>query len=564
MWNILEFQMAHGGLVANSENNFSVLMRCKFGWKEYNYDRLDIWINGSLTKAKVDLIFKSILKNISNANTDYSSINEIVNSIKGSFALIIRSEQWIYAACDKVKSIPVSFVIVNNKIIVGDYAPLLVENANLNKKNIDKFAVLQIAMSGYCFGNRTLYNNVYQLAAGQSIMVNANSVIRDYYYTYSPWKIKENISKSKWVNKFSEVCWAAIDELIESADGRQIVIPLSAGNDSRLIASLLHEKKVKDVVCFSYGKKNNFEIQTAELISKKLGYQWLGISCNVNSQRFFFQSTVYKEYVDTFESYNSIPAVHDISVISNIYENNLISQDSIIVNGSTGDFISGGHINANILSNTNINSTMDDYISYFLDKHYSLWNNLRTNENDKKIIDGLLSVVADRGISKTINSDNMYSFYETIEYAGRQTQYVINQQRAYDFFGYGWRLPLWSDYFLDFWEQVPVQYKVNQNLYIDTLKKNNWGKVWLDYPVNMENVTPVSLKVLRNFIKLFFTPFGRDNWHDFDKRVFQYWTYISCNTAVSSYNKVLFDSRGYRNYISWVTDQYLKGKDLEI
>ena len=120
MWNILEFQMAHGGLVANSENNFSVLMRCKFGWKEYNYDRLDIWINGSLTKAKVDLIFKSILKNISNANTDYSSINEIVNSIKGSFALIIRSEQWIYAACDKVKSIPVSFVIVNNHINLNE------------------------------------------------------------------------------------------------------------------------------------------------------------------------------------------------------------------------------------------------------------------------------------------------------------------------------------------------------------------------------------------------------------------------------------------------------------
>ena len=36
---------------------------------------------------------------------------------------------------------------------------------------------------------------------------------------------------------------------------RQIIIPLSAGNDSRLVASILKYLGAKNVKCYSYGTK---------------------------------------------------------------------------------------------------------------------------------------------------------------------------------------------------------------------------------------------------------------------------------------------------------------------
>ena len=49
---------------------------------------------------------------------------------------------------------------------------------------------------------------------------------------------------------------------------------------------------------------------------------------------------------------------------------------------------------------------------------------------------------------------------------------------------YGWRIPLWDGEILDFWKDVPLQYKVNQKLYKETLINDNWGEVWRDIDIN--------------------------------------------------------------------------------
>ena len=312
---------------------------------------------------------------------------------------------------------------------------------------------------------------------------------------------------------------------------------------------------VKKVLCFSYGKNGNFESETAKIIADKLGYQWVNIPVSIKSQKSFFQSDVYQQYVDKFESYASVPAVQDISEIYSLFENNIIDKEAIIINGNSGDFISGGHV---------LNGRNDLGLNQFLDKHYSLWTCLRTSDNDAMIISKLNEYIVERGIPKDLPEHLMFGVIESLEYAGRQTQYVINQQRAYDYFGYDWRLPLWNDNFLNFWEGVPVEYKMGQNLYLESLYKSNWGGVWRGIPVNKQTITPVWLRLIRLITKSGFAPLGRGKWHKFDKKYFQYWIEPSCNIAIASYYDVLHDKKGYRNHVSWVAENYLKKHNIQI
>ena len=129
-------------------------------------------------------------------------------------------------------------------------------------------------------------------------------------------------------------------------------------------------------------------------------------------------------------------------------------------------------------------------------------------------------------------------------------------QRVYEFFGYEWKLPLWDKEYLDYWETIDSKHKLNRNLFVEVMHQLNWGGVWsMKLPVPY--TTPRWISLLRLLMKGLFAFIGRDKWKLFDKKFFYYWTEILCKMGVVSYSKVIFDNRGYRNAVSWLSDDYL-------
>jgi asparagine synthase (glutamine-hydrolysing) len=154
------------------------------------------------------------------------------------------------------------------------------------------------------------------------------------------------------------------------------------------------------------------------------------------------------------------------------------------------------------------------------------------------------------------NSIDDFGLYEFSEFKNRQTKYVITVQRVYEFFGYQWRLPLWDKEYLDYWENIQITHKINRNLFVEVMYDLDWGGVW-SLKLPSPYITPKWISMVRVMIKSLFVFIGRDNWKRFDKKVFYYWTEILCKIGVVSYSKVLLDTRGYRNAISWLTEEYL-------
>ena len=542
----------------NELKNINIIVSERFGWKKHQIGEFDIWFNGYiLNDEKMSFLNRGaeLLHSDLSTNNDF---DDWVRSTQGHFSFIISNKKKILCSVDHVRTIPLFYTLSSIEIIVSNHAPNISKIISTNEKKYNKQAALEISMSGYTIGKKTLYENIFQLTAGEMLLFNNGELNREYYYTYTPWLVK-NRTLTSLKNKFKDVFLSSLEEVVKESSGRQIVVPLSAGNDSRAIASALKYIGSKNVLCFSYGRKNNFEMSAGQLISDKLGYKWIGIPLTLAGQRKFNHSNEFKSFLSATDMFSSSPHIQEVSAISMLRKNKLIDNNAIILNGSTGDYISGGHIPTNHLGPA-IN--MDDYFESFLSKHYGLWKNLSTNSNNSYIYKELISNFEQRCNVDINNIKTTHGVLECMEYLGRQSKYIMSMQRVYEFYGFDWRLPFWSNQMLDFWESVPVDYKYNSNLYKSTLVENNWGGVWTsEFNLNNNpfNKTINSLRLILKFCAL---PFGESGKQLIDKNIYGYMSDITCNSSIVPYSKMLFDTKGYRNNVSWISKKYLNNKSL--
>jgi len=534
-----------------------IIIREKFGWNLYETSNIKFWFSGYLTKGlTVSNLFDELALLSKDLNIEV--LSEFVRNISGHFSMVVQfSDDSCFLAVDKICSIPIFYATDKNKYAVSNYAPFLKSFFDISDGDTELNSLLEISMSGFTIGDKTIYRKINRLMAGECIFWDNGKRYSSFYYTYLPSRIIK-CGYDELKSQFAKVCLSTIKNLIDSVNGRQIVVPLSAGRDSRLIVSCLKELSYENVVCFSYGSLGNYEVSTSRKVSSELGYKWIYVQNTWREKRNFFKSRIYNLYVKEFESYASVPNVQDVYEVYSLKLKKVIDNDAVIVNGNSGDFISGGHIPKLLNLDEKFLAKNSAIWDSFLEKHYSIWRKLRNNLNDRIIISGLNKTISKRYGSKAKGDMLTYAIFESMECIGRQSRLVANQQRAYEFIGHEWRLPLWSEGFLDFWEKVDPKYKIDQKLYNDVLIDNNWGGVWKNINVNNNTIRSHSLRLTRLFLKILVAPFSKVLWHSIEKNIFAYWLHPTYGKSVVSYCSVLFDTRGQRNTNSWTADQFIK------
>ena len=534
-----------------------IIIREKFGWNLYEISSIKLWFSGYLTEG---LTVRNLLDELIllSENPNMETLSKWVRNISGHFSIVVQfSNDSCFLAVDKICSIPIFDVANKNKYVVSNHAPFLKSFFDISDGDTELNSLLEISMSGFTIGDKTIYRKINRLMAGECIFWDNGKRYSSFYYTYLPSRIIK-CGYDELKSQFAKVCLSTIKNLIDSVNGRQIVVPLSAGRDSRLIVSCLKELSYENVVCFSYGSLGNYEVSTSRKVSSELGYKWIYVQNTWREKRNFFKSRIYNLYVKEFESYASVPNVQDVYEVYSLKLKKVIDNDAVIVNGNSGDFISGGHIPKLLNLDEKFLAKNSAIWDSFLEKHYSIWRKLRNNLNDRIIISGLNKTISKRYGSKAKGDMLTYAVYEGMECIGRQSRLVTNQQRAYEFIGHEWRLPLWSEDFLNFWEKVDPKYKLNQKLYNDVLIENNWGCVWKNININNKLIRPHSLRLARLLVKILVAPFSKAFWHNVENNVFIYWVQPSYTRSVASYWSVLFDMRGQRNTNSWTADQFIK------
>jgi asparagine synthase (glutamine-hydrolysing) len=537
-----------------------LLMKEEFGWSCYKSNNKELWFKGYLITTNLHNLFAQLEALTKYKDLSVSNLKRVTSQIKGHFAFVFYWGEGVFASVDKVCSIPVYYFNNKQYKVISNNALSLKEFTNLDDSSLLKSSVLEIAMSGYTIGRNSLYKDLYQLTAGECLLASPEKLQRDIYYTYSPWNVKDR-SEKHLKKEFSEATLESLELMMESVHGRQIVVPLSAGNDSRLIVSGLKHLGVKDVSCFSYGRAGSYELKTSKAVAERLGYSWTEVLLTSKVQRNFFLSAEFDAFKASCDTLSSATHIQEVNAIGLLKKSGSISTDAVIVNGNTGDFISGGHVptplHGNQLNNENISELHRQSWHYFLNKHFSLWGDLHNSKNDQYILNKLEESLNERVALPPIDVEHVHGIFECAEYLGRQSKYIVNMQRVYEFYGYDWRMPLWSESVLDFWETVPRTNKIGQRLYKDTLIENNWGGVWEDIPCNKTSIRPITVLLMRDFCKIFFLLSKRDNWKEFDNKWFMYWYDPAVIMPFVKYSNHCLSKENPRGILSWVSRDFL-------
>ena len=512
-------------------------------WSYYSKNETKIWVAGHRNNTKCIKILKLVEK-LSKINI--AECKKILSFLGDHFGIIIITPNWTFAAVDYARCYPIFWIKGEKSLLLASTATLL------KKKEVDLAQLIAFRMSGYTISDGTLWQNIKSLNFGSFLFFdNKNNLVVKKYFNYIPYQ-NFNYSYIDYKKKLKKEIEFLFQNIIKKVNGKNIIIPLSAGLDSRLIASGLKHFKYKNVKCFSYGIKNNYEAIASKKIADKLGYEWRFVKITHRKAKDFYNSNKYKRYLKDSADGCATSTIQGLFAIDSLLKLGFIEPEDVIINGNSGDFISGGHINKNVLSSKVSKKNINIVINSHYSKHYSLWDTLKTAPNKSIIKKRLLDQINSGNIKK---ASTLYGILEFLEYENRQTKYVINCQRIYEFYNLNWLLPLWSKSFINFWEGVPLYYKLNQKLYKETLRSLNYGDVWTKHFDIGYRISPKWMLYVRFFFKVFFFFIGKKKWRDFEKKYLNYWTENIYGFSSIKYFSFIQNKNIARNYVSIYTLQ---------
>lgn len=539
-----------------------IAIRAEFGWRRAARPGIELWVKGYGGVQDADGLLAQLEK--LPRDVQASDISHLLAALDGHFAIVARGPDWTFAAVDWVRSIPLAWAKGPDGLVIDDQAERL--RRRLGLEDVDHEAALALAMSGYTIDVSTLYHGIQQLGPGELVLFTADSEPqRHRYYCYRPWRSDKPVyDAAKSQMALTETTLALIDATMRSIGDRTLVVPLSAGRDLRLIVSAAHHLGHRNIRAFAYGKSGNHEAETSRAIAERLDIPWRFVPVDVATMRRYFQSETHASYCAFADTLQSVPFVQDLPQIAALKADGFIPPDAVLCNGNSGDYISGAHIVPEmraVAKGLPDEQRLQRIVGALFKKHFGLWTTLQTAANRTGIERQLLASLA-RADATLGSPEHDYGLYEYAEFQDRQCRYVITGQRIYEYLGHEWRLPLWDKVYLDFFEAVPLAGKVDQRLYADMLTGENWGGVWRDVPVNAKTVRPHWIRPLRFLAKTAHASLGRDAWHRFERRYFQYWMEGGAHSAIKPYRTAARDHRGARNSIAWMTEAYLNSHGL--
>jgi asparagine synthase (glutamine-hydrolysing) len=369
------------------------------------------------------------------------------------------------------------------------------KSSNLAGPNINKNALFEYRSALYCWGDQTLYDNVYAVEPGIAVALTPTEIKKEklFSYTIQPSEIFTQ-SYTELVKTGKSVFNKVIDRMVMFLENRQALIPLSGGYDSRFILSALVSKGYKNILAFTYGTPNTKERENAEKTAIKLGVQWIFIPYTES----IANETVWKSNLDEYFNFmvngNSFPSMHEIIALTYLKKSGLVKPGAVFIPGHSGDLLGGSQFIKVFPYDLDFNKIgkllVKEKLSFF--PHTKLIKHQISNHIENYI--------------DTWYNDKMVptSVFEDIDMREKLSKHILNASRIYAYFGYNYYFPFWDRELIDFFKYVPYPYKIEKKLYNDILEQILFNPFGIIYKKELHpSLHKIAFQKIKNRIKPF-------------------------------------------------------------
>ncbi|MEA5598798.1 asparagine synthetase B family protein [Rivularia sp. UHCC 0363] len=523
----------------NNNHQIKLTQNYGFQWLVYSKDNIEIWFKGFAFYEEsflelsnlVDLVLPIV------DNSSWDKLSELIKNMNGSFALVIKTEQVIVAAVDRLRSIPLFYGEHQNILYLSDDAHWVrekVRDTEMNDLNVTEFL-----LTAYVTGQETLFPNLKQIQAGEILLAKQHSdllkIDTQRYYRFIHGNYFD-ASEEELCSLMDTMLLGVFQRLLKSIGNRTVVIPLSGGYDSRLIVTMLKRLGKENVICFSYGRKGNWEANISKQVADTLGYPWYFVPYSRQSWYEWFNSeemTIYYKYATGL---TSLAHLQDWAAVWKLKQDNKIPNDAVFVPGHSGDFVGGSHIPREFEYKSKISEQR--LIENIWKKHYSLWDwSKYFNHLSLPLKNRILSHLSDFSFD---SGENAASAFECWDWQERQAKFIVNSVRIYEFWDYEWRIPLWDYEMMEFWERVPLNLRIGKKLY-DFYSETIFKKYKVNY--SLDDIWNRSIIKISSYFHRFF-----DVWKCGAFEINPYFPFkkITDSKKLADYNHFLID---YDQYI---------------
>ncbi len=411
-----------------------------------------------IRESNIMLSTKQIVNYFSQANTP-KQVCELANTLNGEWFYIspLLSDGERFIVVDHFASRAVYYRVINNELLISDNGfELLQKNEPIRT---DYNTVLYFSQHGFTPKEETLHSEIKRMQPGTIVHYTPTpNYITLYQYTYFPYDSApiSVINNTQAKQTYKRLLSNAMERMLQIIGKRPIVLPLTGGLDSRLIACFLKKMGKPPVTTLTYGiNEHTEEVIKAQKIAYKLGFkhQFVGsIPKGFDKELGYTQN---KEILAYLEYISGLSSGYYFAEYTSAKEIAQMFPQAVVLPGHNG----GAHAGkwSNML--TQLYHWNKNLLPHFMAVYYGSGRKL--NKRDYK---RLIAIHKNELMEHNLDQLGLYAFARYHIY-NWETKYYINSARSWQYFNNNVSMPYLDRELCEFTFRLPFNLLKGTNLY---------------------------------------------------------------------------------------------------
>lgn len=380
-----------------------------------------------------------------------SQLSEILSDVSGKFSIIIQSgEELFFAHAPSGAAVPLFHTSIGSGFVSDNYYGI--EN-ELEPRPWNPILGVELLARGEIWGGETLHPDIYQITRGMLVSFSSESSSFECQRYYDVYQAERSSNDQQQI--FDEllcVLDSIFSRLKQRANTEPILLGLSGGYDSRLLALMLKRHEFDRVFTYTVNTQSSYDQDVAERLADQLDFEWIPIEHTHRKIQQMYKSNIWWDIEELTGGYGvHCPNPSSLVTYSKLSELESYPNDGILLSGITP--ADGVHIPPFMLEQNEIQ--VDKVAKYIVEDECS---NMPLKDGTADALAARVSdwIPFDGPVSNSTAIDILTNFYI-------HKHHFSNATLRADYFGYEDYRPYQDPAFLGFYASLPIDQKYKRN-----------------------------------------------------------------------------------------------------